>query len=929
MSGSGSIASSYSSSVSDSGCEEEHEAEYSDHSGSQYGRHEQQEYNPKNPLLIWSEKTTAAIPIDLQASGSKGFADEQLLVTDELLFEVDRDVERGLTFSNDQFLVKVFKDKSDPLLYRLAFCTLSSKLFSHSLVIFDLLIPPTYPSTPPILTSPHTSNRLLTEVISLLLPPSNNADIDVEQNRLDKIILRASEVMNKDYNLPIVLGVRSQDVESFNFIAILLKIKCNYKDIFFNALDSPDLEWRDFVLMHCSRHQSSICRHIEELHDMSGMDTESPFFKEWVENSPPFYGKFNMDIVDDLYNILENISFVPTVPILEWADSADLEPLPTELYERALRQFRYNSYSLLDENGEYRHALKRYLANKTTMEHKTKRFLNEMKALSHGLPCTAPNSIFVVADSTRMDVMKALISGPSDTPYAHGLFMFDILCTEEYPHSPPKVNIVTTGNGTLRFNPNLYSDGFVCLSIINTWDGDPEERWNPSRSNLLQVLVSIQSLVMDDHVIHKEPGYEDYEVAYPGNVVYSNIVRYGTIKYAMLELLTNTPPEFKEVVLQHFTLKKKDILRTVKGWLDTARDERIDQATLDPLLKDHNRKIIKAFNSEGYYKLLEEVAVSLKAQLDMLPDVNSEADLEALSQFARETVCNYHYRPAPSGENSEEDHGSADDEEEIITIDEGNADEAEDDFYNKFNDKLNQSSVDLINSSRPHAYHDLPTGTSPDFVEELNRISDYFDLYSRTCVFVQYSHDRYNLWRLVCCIPTETCLSNGILVFDAFVTGDGVYALRLLNFQGMKLYSFIDSRGEVDLVKVKKSSKSLSVERALRRVMRMLKKEEKDASIETQLLLYTLNMKFCMIEIFQNPWSNLEYVRELLQAKKDEISDDISRVFEIMDEESESTGLKREIELENPHLMLEIERRGSLKDCFQETFGLLISTLNN
>ena len=71
-----------------------------------------------------------------------------------------------------------------------------------------------------------------------------------------------------------------------------------------------------------------------------------------------------------------------------------------------------------------------------------------------------------------MDMMRALISGTEDTPYAHGLYLFDIVCPGSYPQNPPVVKIVTTGGGEVRFNPNLYSDGFVCLSVINTWEGD-------------------------------------------------------------------------------------------------------------------------------------------------------------------------------------------------------------------------------------------------------------------------------------------------------------------------------------------------------------------------------------------------------------------------------------------------------------------------
>ena len=39
----------------------------------------------------------------------------------------------------------------------------------------------------------------------------------------------------------------------------------------------------------------------------------------------------------------------------------------------------------------------------------------------------------------------------------------------------------------LRVNPNLYENGYVCLSLLGTWNGRPEQCWNPEASTLLQV----------------------------------------------------------------------------------------------------------------------------------------------------------------------------------------------------------------------------------------------------------------------------------------------------------------------------------------------------------------------------------------------------------------------------------------------------------
>jgi len=44
----------------------------------------------------------------------------------------------------------------------------------------------------------------------------------------------------------------------------------------------------------------------------------------------------------------------------------------------------------------------------------------------------------------------------------------------------------------LQFNPNLYNEGKVCLSLLGTWQGGRGESWSAEYSTVLQVLVSIQ-----------------------------------------------------------------------------------------------------------------------------------------------------------------------------------------------------------------------------------------------------------------------------------------------------------------------------------------------------------------------------------------------------------------------------------------------------
>ncbi len=58
---------------------------------------------------------------------------------------------------------------------------------------------------------------------------------------------------------------------------------------------------------------------------------------------------------------------------------------------------------------------------------------------------------------------QVLITGPADTPYANGCFEFDVYFPQDYPNSPPLVNLETTGGHSVRFNPNLYNDGKVSV----------------------------------------------------------------------------------------------------------------------------------------------------------------------------------------------------------------------------------------------------------------------------------------------------------------------------------------------------------------------------------------------------------------------------------------------------------------------------------
>lgn len=244
------------------------------------------------------------------------------------------------------------------------------------------------------------------------------------------------------------------------------------------------------------------------------------------------------------------------------------------------------------------------------------RINKEIKAMTRALPCEPSGAVFVSIDSSNLSRLKALISGTEDTPYEHGLYLFDIKLEGNYPNTPPKMTIKTTGGGTLRFNPNLYDSGYVCLSIINTWGGDPEEMWNPSYSTLLQVFLSIQALVMNNDVIQKEPGYEHMDTNCPENEDYAGIVKYGNMAYAMIDILKNPPEEFKEIIIKHFTLKKEKILHTAEKWVKDA--EKMGNGFGDYILSCHNPSSIMLLKDKGSSVVFKELYDQLVEELSKL-----------------------------------------------------------------------------------------------------------------------------------------------------------------------------------------------------------------------------------------------------------------------------------------------------------------------
>ncbi len=165
----------------------------------------------------------------------------------------------------------------------------------------------------------------------------------------------------------------------------------------------------------------------------------------------------------------------------------------TEQYISLMRKLQYDD---IDEMIGYHYKSQASREVQSNAKERNKRLAKEHADLCTSLPLSWSSTVWMRVSSERMDILQAMISGPDETPYQNGLFIFDSYFPNKYPNEPPLINLSTTGHGSVRFNPNLYNCGKVCLSLLGTWSGAAGENWSSKTSTFLQVLVSIQSLIL-------------------------------------------------------------------------------------------------------------------------------------------------------------------------------------------------------------------------------------------------------------------------------------------------------------------------------------------------------------------------------------------------------------------------------------------------
>ncbi|XP_073122398.1 uncharacterized protein [Henckelia pumila] len=238
----------------------------------------------------------------------------------------------------------------------------------------------------------------------------------------------------------------------------------------------------------------------------------------------------------------------------------------TKKFDEVLHKFGgFNKFDTVDDYSDHFYS-KNASSGKQPPKNWAKRVQEEWKILEKDLPDT----IFVRVYEARMNLLRAAIVGAEGTPYHDGLFFFDVFFPSSYPNVPPLVHY---HSGGLRINPNLYNCGKVCLSLLNTWSGNNKEKWIPGVSTMLQVLVSIQGLILNAKPYFNEPGYANTSGSPTGekrSLEYNETTFIYSLQ-TMVYSMKRPPMHFEDFVVGHYCKYARDIMVSCKAYLDGAQ----------------------------------------------------------------------------------------------------------------------------------------------------------------------------------------------------------------------------------------------------------------------------------------------------------------------------------------------------------------------
>lgn len=408
-------------------------------------------------------------------------------------------------------------------------------------------------------------NKIITELQKI-----NNISNDFEYicNIISKSLLL--QYLKQQFKQCTLLEMQNRE-SLFNLITSLLETLATEKSIYLFDIKQDnetlyEVLKKNSLVIQSSAKMDSNNEFIQTLNETLNIIV-FPMFDDYKKSQTIF----EKNIIDTKINTLN------TPYTLNTSDTLNTIKNIQTMYKEELTKLRFGYSDILNTNYKQNYSQ----MFKTT--HASANWKQCQKRLSVEIPSLIPEgqlpidyqaSVFLRVDENSPMIIRALITGPHDTPYESGCFIFDIYVTPEYPYTFNNCWFINTGNN--RLNPNLYAEGKVCLSILGTWKGyGKSEQWNEKTSSLLQVLMSIQSQILIDEPYFNEPSFESSIGSSKGKSLsesYNHNIRLYTMKSTIRDLVVNPKlyPQFEDVIKSHFKFKKDRIIETCSKWVNEA-----------------------------------------------------------------------------------------------------------------------------------------------------------------------------------------------------------------------------------------------------------------------------------------------------------------------------------------------------------------------
>ncbi len=204
-----------------------------------------------------------------------------------------------------------------------------------------------------------------------------------------------------------------------------------------------------------------------------------------------------------------------------------------------------------------------------------KRAVRDVKVATESSTLAA-QGIYYIPDEDNIMHGIAMLVGQKGTPYVGGYYFLDITFPDDYPFAPLKVKSLTQ-DGQTRFNPNLYVDGKVCLSVLNTWHEGPQ--WCGIQS-LESVLMVIMSDVLCEIPLQGEPAYRTCGMSEESKI-YNRIVFHSNVQTAILWMLKSLPKfaqAFSVKMKEQYEKNKEHIIKALMQQMEYNNKEEYNRA---------------------------------------------------------------------------------------------------------------------------------------------------------------------------------------------------------------------------------------------------------------------------------------------------------------------------------------------------------------